>query len=258
MTGPRPFSVWVISAGLIFSGCDLLYGILPDVERPSLFDPFLVLVAAFVVFCFVAAVGTFMTQRRWGFVLSTVVSLAFAVPSLAVIPAPNDLGTYAIATSSIPILFLVTTFSLLSLLNLKKGIYLKKYLTTPKSIGGVLTAVFLIIAIASVSYGAYSTAKTSPIAGVTISMVAGASDPSNSAGHFVPAAIVVVIGVNNTVTWTNDDYTIHTVTSNSGLFGTGLLNHGDSWTHTFDAPGTYAYHCAIHPFMTGTIVVEST
>jgi plastocyanin len=142
-------------------------------------------------------------------------------------------------------------------LNLKKGLNQRKFLSSPRSLGGALTAVFLLIAILSVSYGAYSVAKVSTVNGVTISIVAGASNPSNAAGHFAPASIIVMIGVNNTVTWTNDDYTIHTVTSNSGLFGTGLLNHGDNWTYTFQTPGTYAYHCAIHPFMTGTIVVES-
>ncbi|HXL41206.1 MAG TPA: plastocyanin/azurin family copper-binding protein, partial [Actinomycetota bacterium] len=33
------------------------------------------------------------------------------------------------------------------------------------------------------------------------------------------------------------------------------LHHGDQFTHTFTAPGTYAYICQIHPFMHGTVVV---
>jgi len=74
---------------------------------------------------------------------------------------------------------------------------------------------------------------------------------------FHPATITVVIGVNNTVTWTNDDSTTHTVTSDSSLFGSGDLAQHATYTHTFDQAGTYGYHCSIHPTMKGTVHVVS-
>lgn len=252
----HPFAVWVIFAGLLFSGSDLLYGIVPDLQRLSLFDPFLVLVAGFVVLCYLAAIGVFLTQRRWSFVLSVVVSLGFVVPSLAVLPKPSDSTTYAIATSSIPILVLVAVFSILCLINLKTGLNQKKFLASARSMGGALTVAILLLVIGGISFGIYSSSNSSAADSVAVSIVAGASNPSNAAGHFVPSSVVLVIGVNNTVTWMNQDYTIHTVTSNSGLFSSGLLNHGDTWSYTFTTAGIFQYHCAIHPYMIGTVIVE--
>lgn len=58
------------------------------------------------------------------------------------------------------------------------------------------------------------------------------------------------------MTWTNKDRVAHTVTSNDGKWDSGNLAPDASFTHTFDAPGTAMYHCAIHPFMTGTVTVQ--
>jgi len=74
---------------------------------------------------------------------------------------------------------------------------------------------------------------------------------------FHPNTITVVIGVNNTVTWTNNDATTHTVTSDNSLFPGETLAPGATYTYTFDQVGTYAYHCSIHPTMTGTVHVVS-
>ena len=75
--------------------------------------------------------------------------------------------------------------------------------------------------------------------------------------YFSPQIITVVIGVNNTVTWTNDDIAAHTVTSNTGAFDSGNLAAGASWNYTFTTPGTYGYHCSYHPWMQGTVIVKS-
>jgi plastocyanin len=253
----HPFVLWVIFAGLVFSGSDLLYGILPDLRNLSLFDPFIGLVAAFVILCYVSAFGVLFTQRRWSFVSSVVVALGFAVPSLFVYPAPTQFTTFVIATTSVPILFLVATLSILSLVNLKQGLDRKKYLSSPASSGGVLTAAILILVILSVGFGAFSSHHSSDEA-TTIFIVAGASSPSNPTGHFAPSSVTLVIGVNNTVTWINEDYSIHTVTSNAGVFDSGLMNSGDRWSYTFSTPGVYSYHCAIHPYMIGTVIVKGS
>jgi plastocyanin len=71
---------------------------------------------------------------------------------------------------------------------------------------------------------------------------------------FAPAALTVSAGT--TVTWTNKDGEPHTVVSDSGLFRSGALDTGDSFSFRFDKPGTYHYLCTIHPRMVGTIVVE--
>ena len=79
---------------------------------------------------------------------------------------------------------------------------------------------------------------------------------------FDPKTITVVIGVNNTVEWTNDDTVVHTVTSVSvptgaQSFNEGSLSPGATFSVTLTMPGTYTYHCSIHSWMTGTIIVKS-
>ncbi|MEV6058033.1 cupredoxin family copper-binding protein [Streptomyces sp. NPDC052107] len=74
---------------------------------------------------------------------------------------------------------------------------------------------------------------------------------------FAPATLKVRTGT--TVTWTNQDTDAHTVTSSGSggpLHSPTLATHG-TYTYTFTKPGSYAYLCAIHPFMTGTVEVTS-
>jgi plastocyanin len=69
---------------------------------------------------------------------------------------------------------------------------------------------------------------------------------------FSPNALAVAAG--QTVTWTNDGDQEHTVSSETRAFD-GTLAPGSTFSVTFNAPGTYAYFCDPHPWMTGTIVV---
>ncbi len=71
---------------------------------------------------------------------------------------------------------------------------------------------------------------------------------------FSPADLT--IGVGDTVLWTNLDGYPHTVTAANNLFDSGNLNTNDTFTYTFSAAGTFAYVCAYHSNMTGSIIVE--
>ena len=75
--------------------------------------------------------------------------------------------------------------------------------------------------------------------------------------YYVPQTITVVLGMNNTVTWVNNDDAAHTVTATGGSFNSGNLDAGQSWTHTFTIAGTYTYFCAYHPWMKGTVIVKA-
>ncbi len=59
-----------------------------------------------------------------------------------------------------------------------------------------------------------------------------------------------------TVTWTNNDAITHTVTSDDGLFDSGNISPGKTFSFTFNSTGNYSYHCNIHTFMTGSVIVE--
>jgi len=67
---------------------------------------------------------------------------------------------------------------------------------------------------------------------------------------FSPKPITVKTG--STITVTNDDNTTHTLTANNGAFDTGDVGSGQRGRITVTRVGTFAYHCTIHTFMTGT------
>jgi plastocyanin len=98
--------------------------------------------------------------------------------------------------------------------------------------------------------------STSASPGTTIDIEPGSYNV-NQTRNFVPDTVVVVIGVNNTVTWVNDDIAPHTVTSTTGAFNSGNISPGTGWAYTFTAPGTYTYFCSYHTWMKGTVVVEA-
>jgi hypothetical protein len=75
---------------------------------------------------------------------------------------------------------------------------------------------------------------------------------------FTPAYITLVIGVNNTVIWKNEDTTWHTAHSNIPEFDSRMIAPGASFTHTFLHGGSFPYHCDPHPWMTGLIIVAGT
>lgn len=71
---------------------------------------------------------------------------------------------------------------------------------------------------------------------------------------FSPNTLTIKAGT--TVTWTNQDDATHTVTSYTGLFDSGDLGKGDTFSYTFTQPGTYKYHCVSHANMVATIIVN--
>ena len=67
---------------------------------------------------------------------------------------------------------------------------------------------------------------------------------------------VVTITVGSTVRWTRSSNTFtHTTTSDMNVWDSGPLAADVPFMHTFDMPGIYLYHCAIHPFMQGVVMV---
>lgn len=73
--------------------------------------------------------------------------------------------------------------------------------------------------------------------------------------EYDPATITVPVGT--VVTFTNRDSTPHTATSKeSGAFESGSIDTGESGEVKLEEAGTFAYYCAFHPFMKGTVRVE--
>jgi plastocyanin len=72
---------------------------------------------------------------------------------------------------------------------------------------------------------------------------------------FKPSTLNVHPG--DTVVFVNDDGDAHTVTASDKSFDSAGLDTHDQFKHTFTAPGSYAYFCALHPYMKGVIVVHA-
>jgi cytochrome c oxidase subunit II len=121
---------------------------------------------------------------------------------------------------------------------------------------------------ATTSTGTSSAATTTPAttttttAAATLTIPAGAATPGNPA--YEPASLTVKKG--DAIDVVNKDSSPHTVTSGTGLedpnagqmFDTSIINAAASAqlaTADLEA-GEYDYHCAVHPFMTGTLKVE--
>jgi plastocyanin len=70
---------------------------------------------------------------------------------------------------------------------------------------------------------------------------------------FMPAKVEVSPGTR--VVWTNEDSDPHTVTTDKSGFSSQALDTGQTYARVMSKAGTVTYHCTIHPFMHGTVVV---
>jgi plastocyanin len=70
---------------------------------------------------------------------------------------------------------------------------------------------------------------------------------------YQPAGLTV--GLGQTVIWRSESLDQHTVTSTEGLFDSGVLNIGNTFSVTFTKAGTFDYKCTIHPTMHGSVLV---
>jgi plastocyanin len=96
----------------------------------------------------------------------------------------------------------------------------------------------------STSTAATSSSKAPPSGGDAVKI---------SNFKFAPATITVKHGTGLSVS--NNDSTAHTATADGHTFDTGTIDPGASKTISVTKPGTYPYHCSIHSFMHGKIVV---
>ncbi|MHB8896258.1 MAG: cupredoxin domain-containing protein [Candidatus Geothermincolia bacterium] len=127
--------------------------------------------------------------------------------------------------------------------------------------GLLLVAMGVLIVSLVVFAGCSSTKTTTPTTPKTTPKTTPSTTPSGTSStvsvvdfSFQPATLTVKTG--GTVTWKNNGATAHDITFTD--FTSGALQPGLSFSHTFNTAGTFPYHCAIHPSMTGTIVVTAS
>jgi plastocyanin len=126
--------------------------------------------------------------------------------------------------------------------------------TTMRRLVGPLLLVAAVAIIAASCNGTGPSAYGASASTAVTTTAATASNAGTIKGFsFQPEVLKVKVGAK--VTWTNDDAVAHTVTADTNSFASGNLQPGGSFSFAFIRPGTYAYHCSIHPSMHGSVVV---
>jgi plastocyanin len=97
-------------------------------------------------------------------------------------------------------------------------------------------------------------------AAALVALLAVAPSPKTYVVHirddkFQPPSITVRAG--DQVSFINDDDDAHTATADDGSWDSEGLNQGQTWSRTFSKGGKITYHCTVHPFMKGTLVVKT-
>ncbi len=84
-----------------------------------------------------------------------------------------------------------------------------------------------------------------------------AADAAVTISNFTFAPQVLTVPAGTRVVWTNHDDTVHLVAGTPpATLRSPPLDTGDHYGFLFVTRGTYRYFCALHPMMTGTIVVK--
>ena len=121
---------------------------------------------------------------------------------------------------------------------------------------GIGALVFLVLFMSlGVAYGTTQTTNVTNTGQASVVIAPGAGYIT-SHNFYLPATFQAKVG--QAVIWKNLDNIPHTITSDSGLFMSGNLGAGATYSYTFTKPGTYYYSCDYHTWMTGAIVVTST
>lgn len=112
----------------------------------------------------------------------------------------------------------------------------------------LLAALMLLFAAAASSSRAYA-------ADATVGMEL--NPEQNPEGGFIFTPETITVNVGDTVTWSNTTQAPHTSTSDDGVWDSGNIAPGETYSFTFEEAGTYGYFCAYHEDQVGTVVVQA-
>jgi plastocyanin len=140
--------------------------------------------------------------------------------------------------------------------------------TQPKRGRGRTVAIIIIVLIIILAAGYYvlygmgSSTSSTTNTSMTHIVIPNGTAASGGSLNFSPVSVTVIVGTSNTIVFTNNDVTEHTVTfttvptgAQASAISDSNLAPGSSFTVTLTVAGTYSYHCTIHSFMQGTIIV---
>ncbi|HEX7476015.1 MAG TPA: cupredoxin family copper-binding protein [Dehalococcoidales bacterium] len=116
----------------------------------------------------------------------------------------------------------------------------------------ILSVILLVGCSSNSSQPATSSVPTTQ----TSSTLAPANQAAVTISGFAFSPPTLTVSKGTTVTWTNNDSTTHTVTSDSSVWDSGNVIVGKTYSFTFNQTGTFPYHCNIHPSMTAKVIVQ--
>ncbi len=220
----------------------------------------------FMIIALLAAIGVWR-QYRVGYIGSAALT-GFFLFGFSVINWDHGLGVLAYPANTGEFFFIATLFPLIaasfiySLLGLRKvwrgRAVIVAATDVPRTIprSGVVVLLSLGFIVGALVVGLLAGPVEQKLLNIPtsadITIVSGAASQSNPK-FFDPVTFQAKVG--QTITWVNRDSQTHTITSDTNLFDSGVKGPGDTYTYTFKQPGTYTYHCSLHPWMKATVVV---
>jgi plastocyanin len=253
----RTPEVLVTLIGLVYSGSYLTYIVVSNVS-----SSFVLMLIPFIVLFLAFAYGVWR-MNRFAFVGSAALSgfflLLFGSMALEPLGNPSD---YPLYFGVFTVFFSLVTTVVYSVLGAKTlwrpgSDTARQRKTIPmSSFFAMIMVGFIAGGLVAGVFAGQTQARLLGNLGksASIVIVQGAGTQGNPAGYFSPANFTAKIG--QAVTWSNGDGSTHTVTSTpSGLFDSGNIPVGGTYSYTFTKAGTYSYYCTIHPWMKGMIVV---
>lgn len=100
-----------------------------------------------------------------------------------------------------------------------------------------------------------ASANTTSTTSITILQGASTQQASLNLKYYSP--VNATVQNDAAITWTNKDIAPHTATASDGSFDTGIINVGSTGSATVKGQGDIQYHCTIHPWMHGSLLVSS-
>jgi plastocyanin len=116
-------------------------------------------------------------------------------------------------------------------------------------------ALFAIAALAAAGCSGLNAPANNPAPALSSDAAAGTGVTIINAAY-KPKTLRTTVGTS--VKFLNKDYEAHTVTADDNSFSSSFLTKNHAYKHTFTKPGKYPYHCKIHPYMTGMVIVTKS
>ncbi len=212
------------------------------------------------IILFLVSILLVLTRPRIGYLVSIIVGLvavAIFTPFTFVkgLSSPAGVLLFVYVMTVFPLILAAESYSALGLLEMRKPARANSFrFSILRRTIAVLVLGFIIggFTVGALAAGTESQLLSSAGTSADITIPRGAGTPG--AIGYAPANFTTTAG--KTVTWANKDTTTHTVTGTTGLFDSGILSPGQTYTHTFAQAGVYSYYCTLHSWMKGNVTVR--